>query len=80
MRTLYDEKIVGEKFQYFLVFDFIKCETLLDAENRRDRLLSHNFEEWSQKDSTIKKVTSIYLEVKKDGSCVYDDISIEALE
>ena len=53
MLSLYDEKIKGEEYSYYLVFDFIKVDTLENSKIRQERLLKHDFEFWDKEDKSI---------------------------
>jgi len=71
--SLFDEKIKGEEYFYYLIFDFIKVDTLENAHIKQERLLKHNFDFWDKEDKSIFLIVSKIEEVYKDGSYVYED-------
>jgi len=77
--SLFDEKIKGEEYFYYLIFDFIKVDTLENAHIKQERLLKHNFDFWDKEDKSIFLIVSKIEEVYKDGSYVYEDISREKI-
>jgi len=80
MLSLYDDKIKGEEYFYYLIFDFIKVDTLDNAKRRQERLLKHDFNFWDKEDKSIFFIVSRVNEVYKDGSYVYEDIKKERIE
>ena len=80
MLSLYDDKIKGEEYSYYLIFDFIKVDTLDNAKRRQERLLKHDFNFWNKEDKSIFFIVSRVNEVYKDGSYVYEDIKKEKIE
>jgi len=80
MLSLYDDKIKGEEYSYYLIFDFIKVDTLDNAKRRQERLLKHDFNFWDKEDKSIFFIVSRVNEVYKDGSYVYEDIKKEKIE
>ena len=79
MRGLYDNKVKGEEYFFYLIFDFIKVDTLENAKTRQERLLNHNLDFWDKEDKSIFLIFSKIEEVYKDGSYVYEDISREKI-
>lgn len=79
MLSLYDEKIKGKEYSYYLVFDFIKVDTLENAIRRQERLLNHDFDFWDNEDKNIYYIVARIDEVFKDGSYVYSDIKKEKI-
>ena len=80
MLSLYDDKVKGEKYFFYLIFDFIKVETLDIAIRRQERLLKHDFDFWDKEDKSIFFIVSRVDEVYKDGSYVYEDIKKVRIE
>ena len=80
MLSLYDDKIKGEEYSYYLIFDFIKVDTLDNAKRRQERLLKHDFNFWDKEDKSIFFIVSRVNEVYKDGSYVYEDIKKKKIE
>ena len=74
MLSLYDDKVKGEEYFFYLIFDFIKVDTLDNAKRRQERLLNHDFNFWDKEDKDIYRVISKVEEVYSDGSYVYEDI------
>ena len=74
MKGLYADKVQGEEYFFYLVFDFIKVDTLDNAKRRQERLLKHDFDFWDKEDKDIYRVVSKVKEVYSDGSYVYEDI------
>ena len=74
MKGLYADKVQGEEYFFYLVFDFIKVDTLDNAKRRQERLLKHDFNFWDKEDKDIFLIVSKIEEVFKDGSYVYTDI------
>ena len=74
MLSLYDEKIKGKEYFYYLVFDFIKVDTFENAKRRQERLLKHDFNFWDKENKSIFLIVSKIEEIFKDGSYVYTDI------
>ena len=79
MLSLYDDKIKGEEYSYYLVFDFIKVDTFENAQRRQSRLLKYDFNFWDNEDKSIFFIVSKIAEVYKDGSYVYEDIRKEKI-
>jgi len=79
MLSLYDEKIKGKEYFYYLVFDFIKVDTFENAKIRQERLLKHDFNFWDNEDKDIFLIVSKIEKVYKDGSYVYEDIKKEKI-
>ena len=79
MLSLYDEKIKGEEYSYYLVFDFIKVDTLENSKIKQERLLKHDFEFWDKEDKSIFLIVAKIDEVYKDGSYSYEDIKKEKI-
>ena len=79
MLSLYDDKIKGKKYSYYLVFDFIKVDTLDNAKRRQQRLLKHDFDFWDKEDESIFFIVSKVEKVYKDGSYIYEDIKKEKI-
>ena len=80
MLSLYDDKVKGEEYFFYLIFDFIKVETLDIAMRRQERLLNHDFNFWDKEDKTIFLIVVKIDEVYKDGSYSYEDIKKEKVE
>ena len=74
MRGLYDDKVKGEKYYFYLIFDFIKVDTLENAQKKQERLMNHDFNFWDKEDKGIYFVVSKVEEIYSDGSYVYEDI------
>ncbi len=79
MLSLYDKKIKGAKYSYYLVFDFIKVDTFENAKIKQERLLKHDFNFWDKEDKSIFFIVSKIDEVYKDGSYSYEDIKKEKI-
>ena len=77
MLSLYDEKIKGEEYFYYLVFDFIKVDILDNAKQGQKRLLKHDFDFWDKEDKSIFLIVSSIDEVYKNGSYLYEEIKKE---
>ena len=80
MLSLYDDKVKGEEYFFYLIFDLIKVETLDIAIKRQERLLNHDFDFWDKEDKTIFLIVAKIDEVYKDGSYSYEDIKKEKVE
>ncbi len=80
MLSLYDDKVKGEEYFFYLVFDFIKVDTLENAKTRQERLLKHDFNFWDKEDKSIFFIVSRVDKVYKDGSYVYEDIKKVRIE
>ena len=80
MRGLYDDKVKGEEYFFYLIFDFIKIDTLNNAKRRQERLLNHDFDFWNKEDKDIYHIISKVEEVYSDGSYVYEDIKKQRIE
>ena len=74
MLSLYDDKIKGKEYFYYLLFDFIKVDTLENTKIRQERLLKHDFNFWNKEDKSIFLIVSRIDEIFKDGSYTYEDI------
>jgi len=77
MLSLYDNKIKGEEYCYYLVFDFIKVATFEEAIRRQQRLIKHDCSFWEKEDTDIYFIVSKVESVYKDGSYSYVDIKKE---
>ena len=80
MRGLYDDKVKGEEYFFYLVFDFIKVDTLINAKRRKERLLKHDFNFWDKENKSIYLVVSKVENIYSDGSYVYEDIKKQRIE
>lgn len=80
MLSLYDNKVKGEEYFFYLIFDFIKVDTLENAIRRQERLLKHDFYFWDKENKDIYHIISRVDEVYKDGSYVYEDIKKQRIE
>ena len=74
MRGLYDDKVKGEEYYFYLIFDFIEVDTLENAQKKQERLLNHDLDFWNKEDKDIYRIISKVEEVYSDGSYVYEDI------
>ena len=79
MQGLYADKVKGEEYFFYLVFDFIKVDTLKNAISKQQRLLTHDFNFWDKEDKSIYLIVSKIEEVLADGSYVYSDIKKEKI-
>ena len=80
MKGLYADKVKGEEYFFYLVFNFIKVDTLDNAKRRQERLLNHDFDFWDKEDKSIFFIISRVDEVYSDGSYVYKDIKKQRIE
>ena len=80
MRGLYDDKVKGEEYYFYLIFDFIKVDTLENAQKKQKRLMKHDFNFWDKEDKGIYFVVSKVEKIYSDGSYVYEDIKKERIE
>ena len=80
MRGLYDDKVKGEEYYFYLIFDFIKVDTLENAQKRQERLMKYDFNFWDKEDKGIYFVVSKVEKIYSDGSYVYEDIKKERIE
>ena len=74
MRGLYDDKVKGEEYYFYLIFDFIKVDTLENAQKKQERLMKYDFNFWDKEDKDIYRVISKVEKIYSDGSYVYEDI------
>ena len=74
MRGLYDDKVKGEEYYFYLIFDFIKVDSLENAQKKQERLMKCDFNFWDKEDKGIYLVVSKVEKIYSDGSYVYEDI------
>lgn len=74
MLSLNDEIIENKELGFFLVYDFIKCDTLENAIIKQERLLKHDFNCWNNEDNSIYFIVSKIEKVNRDGSYICSDI------
>ena len=79
MLSLYDDKIKGKEYFFYLVFDFIKVDTLDNAKIKQEQLLKHDLNFWDKEDKSIFLVVSRIETIFKDGSYIYEDITKEKI-